>query len=515
MKNIFTYQDFLLEMYNPIKFKLLLSDEITDIISKIDLPISDIILNFKGELDVSYIDTTSVPEMISYYRLDNYKKSLLKLDDVKIVNRDLWNSKYREQMRLGKFINQILAETKSSIGPVEIENFVNQYKGIFSSIRFGFQNFDMVYGENLRKFYYEKTYMTGGGFLNNGCMRHDYCQKYLNIYVENPDKINLLIMRNPKNKLKIDGKALIWNLDSHKGKKLMDLPYCTKNYMMTIFQEYAMKKGWYYTKIEEGKDNYRFLNIFDSKGNKTDEAFEVNVTPEEYEYYPHVDLLKYYNPYTGNLTNDKSVIKDDEDYIILDQDNGSYTTVKDTLNESFENKEFKDWFGESKIVKGEKPLLVYHFNKKDKIDPFNKNEIYFTDDKKFGKRYLGFCKEHKAYLKIINPFICTNKNLKLIFEEYHPYNKEYWSREFNDENSNKNSNKECYRSYGYGKSGYDGKILNYIYNYNQSNLKERKIVHSIITKLKYDGVIIPYDWDGKYGTIKSFVVFDKNQIWEL
>ena len=334
MMNLFTYQEFLLEMYNPIKFKLLLSDEITDIISKIDSPLSNLILNFNDELDISYIDTASVPEMISYYRLDNYKKSLLKLDDVKIVNRDLWISKYREQMRLGKFINQILIETKSSIGPVEVENFVNQYKGIFSSIRFGFQNFDMVYGENLRKFYHEKTYMIGGGFLNNGCMRHDYCQKYLNIYVENPDKINLLIMRNPKNKLKIDGKALIWNLDSHKGKKLMDLPYCTKNYMMTIFQEYAMKKGWYYTKIEEGKDNYRFLNIFDPKGNKTDETFEINVTPDEYEYYPHVDLLKYYNPYTGNLTNDKSVIKDDEDYIILDQDNGSYTTEKDTLNES-------------------------------------------------------------------------------------------------------------------------------------------------------------------------------------
>jgi len=314
-------------MYNPIKFKLLLSGEFTDIINKIDSPITKLILNFNGELDISYIDTTQFQDMISYYRLDNYKKSLLKLDDVKRVNRDLWNNRFREQMKIGKFINQILVETKASIGPVEVEKFVNDYKGIFSSIRFGFHDFEVVYGENLRKFYDEKIYMNGGGFLNNSCMRHDYCQDYLDMFVENPDKVTLLIMRNPKIKNKIDGRALIWNLDD--GKKLMDLPYCIKDYMMKIYHEYAIKKEWYYTKVEDGKDNnYRFLNIFEPNGNLTNEIFDVNLTPQEYDYYPHLDLMRFYNPYTGNLTNDKNSIKEDEDYIILDQDDGSFTTSK-------------------------------------------------------------------------------------------------------------------------------------------------------------------------------------------
>lgn len=330
MKNIFTYHEFLLEMYNPIKFKLLLSNEFSDIVNKIDSPISNLILNFNGELDVSYIDTTTYHDMISYYRLDNYKKSSLNLDDIKIVNRDLWNNKFREQMKIGKFINQILIETKSSIGPVEVEKFINEYKSNFNLTRFGFNNFDMVYGENLRKFYSENTYMDGGGFLNNSCMKFNKCQNFFNIYVENPDKVNLLIMRNPKNKIKIDGRALIWNLDSHKGKKLLDLQYCTKDYMMKIFHEYAKRKGWYYTKVEDGKvNNYRFLNIYDNKGNISSEEFYVNLTPQEYELYPHLDIMRYYNPYTGNLTNNDDIVKEDEDYIVLDQEDGSYRGEND------------------------------------------------------------------------------------------------------------------------------------------------------------------------------------------
>jgi len=329
---ILTYKDFLNEMYNPIRFKLLLSDEFVDILNKIDSPISDIILNFKGELDISYIDTTPYQDMISYYKLDNYKKSSLELNDIKMINRDLWNNKFREQMKIGKFVNQILTETKASIGPVEVEKFVNEYKGIFSSSRFGFGNFDLIYGANIRKFYDENIYMPGGGFLNNSCMRYDYCQEYFDIYVDNPDKVNLLIMRNPKIKNKIDGRALIWNLDSHKGKKFMDLPYCTKDYMMKIYQEYAKKKGWFYTKVDDGKvNNYRFLNIFDSNGNKTDEIFDVNLTPQEYENYPHLDLMRYYNPYTGHLTSDSDV---DDEYLILDQEDGGFSTVKEQLNEN-------------------------------------------------------------------------------------------------------------------------------------------------------------------------------------
>ena len=168
----------------------------------------------------------------------------------------------------------------------------------------------------------------------------------------------------------------------------------------------------------------------------------------------------------------------------------------------FENyEEFTKWFDGSKIVKGGKPLLVYHFNCKDLIDPYNKDQIYFTDDPTFGVRYLGkeSSKEHKAYLKITNPFVCTNKNLKKVMEKHYTYCESDWNSPYGSG----------------GKSGYDKIILGQIENFNMSETYERRKVFNWVKNNGYDGIIIPYDWDGGFGTIKSFVVFDKNQIWEL
>lgn len=154
--------------------------------------------------------------------------------------------------------------------------------------------------------------------------------------------------------------------------------------------------------------------------------------------------------------------------------------------------EFEKWFDGSKIVKNGKPLLLYHFNNKTKIDPYNPNRIYFTDDPTFGKRYLGTYKEHKAYLKIINPFICYDKNLLELYKK--------------DEDE-------------YGKvlksSGISYNPKERISDFNDSDTYERNHIFNIIKRLGHDGAIIPYDWDGGMGTIKSFVVFDKNQIWEI
>ena len=268
--------------------------------------------------------------------------------------------------------------------------------------------------------------------------------------------------------------------------------------MYKIFEEYAKKKGWYYTQKEEGQpSHYRYLNVFNSNGNKSDDEFFVNLTPQEYDYYPYLDIMRYFIPDTGYLTN---TTKNIDDYISLADEKGGF--LSDTINESNSDDEFKKWFDGSKITKGGRPLLVYHFNCKDSIDPYNKDRIYFTDDPTFGERYLGkdSSKEHKAFLKIINPFICTNNNLKSVMEECYTYDYSDWNSPYGSG----------------GKSGYDKIIRQSIEDFNMSEIYERKKVFNWIKwKGIYDGVIIPYDWDGGFKTIKSFVVFDKNQIWEI
>ena len=296
---LMTYENFITDLY---------TNEFRSVINKIDSPISKMILDFNKPLDISQINITDSENMVSYLR--NGKK---------------------EAMKIGSFVTRILTELDEKVHPTVFEKFINEYKGVISSIK-AFQNIDIVYGENIRKFYFEPTYAEGGGSLNQSCMRHDYCQPYLDIFVDNPDKVNLLILRNSQNKSKIDGRALLWNLDSHKGKKFLDFPYTSKDYMYKIFEEYAKKKGWYYTLKEETKtmnisswvDHYRFLNVFDPIGNKTNDTFFVNMTPQEYDYYPYLDIMRFFNPETGYLTN-KNVTKTEDGFIILDNEKGEFS----------------------------------------------------------------------------------------------------------------------------------------------------------------------------------------------
>jgi len=281
-------------------FESLYSNEFRNAINKIDSPISKMILDFNKPLDISQINITDSENMVSYLR--NGKK---------------------EAMKIGSFVTRILTELDEKVHPTVFEKFINEYKGVISSIK-AFQNIDIVYGENIRKFYFEPTYAEGGGSLNQSCMRHDYCQPYLDMFVDNPDKINLLILRNSTNKLKIDGRALLWNLDN--GKKFLDFPYTNKDHMYKIFEEYARKKGWYYTLIEQNKpssldNHYRFLDVYNN-GDKVDDTFIVSLTPQEYEYYPYLDIMRFYNPDTGQLTN--ILNKGDDDIIILDNDKGEF-----------------------------------------------------------------------------------------------------------------------------------------------------------------------------------------------
>lgn len=300
MNYLMTYESFINENY-------LYSPDFITIMNYINSDIAKTILACKQQ----YLDITEISpadgDLINYIR---YGK--------------------KEQMKIGKFANKIYSLINETIPPTEMEKFVNEYKGIISAFK-SMDNFDIVYGQNIRKFYNENTYSEGKGSLNQSCMRHDFCQLYLDIFVDNPDKINLLILRNPINKLKIDGRALIWNLDSDKGKKFLDFPYTTKDYMYKIFESYAKKKGWFYTLAERPptmswsfllNNHYRYLETFDSQGKKVKEEFYVNLTPQEYEYYPYLDIMRYYNPDTGMLAN--MVDRDDDDFIILDSDHGEF-----------------------------------------------------------------------------------------------------------------------------------------------------------------------------------------------
>lgn len=139
-------------------------------------------------------------------------------------------------------------------------------------------NMKIVSGKDILWGYNCKNYDEGEDM--GSCMRYEEAQKYLDIYVDNPDKIQLIVLTNPKNGA-IRGRALLWTLDS--GSKFMDRVYVTNNQYRNEFNNYANSKGF-----EIGNPN-NYVTLSKARN---------------YNYYPYLDTFFVYVPDKGVLMND-------------------------------------------------------------------------------------------------------------------------------------------------------------------------------------------------------------------
>ena len=99
-------------------------------------------------------------------------------------------------------------------------------------------------GEGVRKAYHEENYGEGGGSLGSSCMRHARCQEYFDLYVNNADKVKILVALNTQNK--VVGRALLWCKD---GKlTYIDRIYATnsliENVMINFGRGHKLKNIW-------------------------------------------------------------------------------------------------------------------------------------------------------------------------------------------------------------------------------------------------------------------------------
>ena len=127
------------------------------------------------------------------------------------------------ELKIGRFLNKLFvdtgicesgskftAETKKSINyhtAHDVERFVYLWKG-FANFEEMSKSFDLVAGEDIRKFYHHKSYEKGGS-LGSSCMRYDNCQEFLDIYCLNSEQIKLLVLKTTNGTIK--GRAIIWN----------------------------------------------------------------------------------------------------------------------------------------------------------------------------------------------------------------------------------------------------------------------------------------------------------------
>ena len=139
-----------------------------------------------------------------------------------------------QQIKIGKLITKLMHSFK----PENIEEFVSYINAFRTDIKTA-GLFKVVKGQDIIKYYNEKTYEDGRGELDNSCMRHSSCEDFFDIYVKNPKIVKLLVMFNEEKKVK--GRALLWKLDN--GKLFMDKIYVNNRKDQRLFDRWGDKNG--------------------------------------------------------------------------------------------------------------------------------------------------------------------------------------------------------------------------------------------------------------------------------
>lgn len=282
----------------------------------------------ENKFEFSYIDidrekedmVTFIPAQRAWMKF-NFKDQ----SDANIRQPDessIWKMPGRQQLSIGKFLNKVF----DNFSEIAIDKFVNSYKAEIAAMTI-YDRFKLVSGEDIRHWYAESNYETGSGQLNSSCMRYDgrgggnNCQKFLDIYCNNPEKCTMLILTNKNNKL--IGRALAWkNLRMPEDRIFMDRIYTIKQSDVDLFKKYAIQNNWIYKSEQTAYDDSIIID-----GNKVKKTISLVLKPKSYNYYPYMDTLKYYNPTTGRLASNPGRKVEGTIRIKLESAGGSYNRI--------------------------------------------------------------------------------------------------------------------------------------------------------------------------------------------
>ena len=282
-----------------------------------------------------YDSNINGPNKIVHFRWSGgnifLKKSCLveKLDDYKSTD-----------FKVGKFVTKILTTAGVKFSPKDVEDFVDKYKSQMQLRKNVFSRFEIVSGDVIKKWYYLVNYESpSNGSLGGSCMRYQKCQNFFDIYIKNPEVVSMVILKaEPREYIDedtgeiysvdhdlISGRAILWT--DIRGRKIMDRIYTNNSADVELFKEFANKNGFYYKKEQDFNEYTPF--VFDGKIITNSEDNNIVVQLErgvDYNYYPYMDTLKYYNSGTGIITNDSS---ERYDYDLEDTNGGRDCQVCD------------------------------------------------------------------------------------------------------------------------------------------------------------------------------------------
>lgn len=227
-----------------------------------------------------------------------------KLD--KVSEEEYWSFKGRVQAKPAAAIKKYL----KNVSEKDLDIFTSLYKAATAQRDFVLQ---VISGTEIKKWYSGRSYQQAGGTLYNSCMKHDHCQDLFEIYIQNPEVCQMLIMLDNEGYLM--GRALIWNaVDMNKNTeiKVMDRIYCvddSKN--VSYFKEWADDNGYIYKKEQNWKNSLQF----ESNGVSFFKNISIKIKKLSFVRYPYVDTFKFWDEKNSTLSN------------FLPEDNGYVRTL--------------------------------------------------------------------------------------------------------------------------------------------------------------------------------------------
>lgn len=191
-----------------------------------------------------------------------------------------------QEMKIGRFVNQLLRGINVSFKDKDIEEFVNIYISAMRIFTSPETTLSLVEGNSIAEWYDLSKYYNDEGNLGKSCMRFTNCSPFFKIYTENKDKCKMLIMVEDN---KLIGRALIWTLDS--GDLYMDRVYTNSDAYKGVFTQYALNNDIKYFNGYTNGRNDREVVIENNKNGLVD--FKVTLENHKYDKYPYMDSFRF------------------------------------------------------------------------------------------------------------------------------------------------------------------------------------------------------------------------------
>lgn len=218
--------------------------------------------------------------------------------------------------KIGKIFASILRSNNIPFTQAELEKFVIDFKSENMN-RFHIP-VRLVRGEEMKKWFLESNFTKDaihdpedrrGTTLGRNCMKYDRCQDYFDIYVDNPEVVEMIIFTQIEGgEEKLRARSLVWktNIGIY-----LERIYSSKPEESKFLENWAKKN----------------LNILHSYSDVQPPRMIVKLKEpgKKYDLYPYLDSFPYYDVQGGRLLNYEPLIKsnDPQDLLFLQQDDGS------------------------------------------------------------------------------------------------------------------------------------------------------------------------------------------------